>query len=172
MRRILKQFYPNEYQNSTYEIDFESFYKRGMRGVIFDIDNTLVPHDAPADKRAVALFERLHRIGYRTMVLSNNKEPRVKAFAQAVKSGYLHKSGKPRRAGYLGAMRRMKTTPRTTFLVGDQIFTDIWGARRSNIYAVLVKQIHPKEEILIVLKRYLEKIVLYFYRKECKKYEN
>ncbi len=171
-RKILEQFYPDEYQNSTYEIDFERFYKRGMRGVIFDIDNTLVPHDAPADGRAAALFERLHRIGYRTMVLSNNKELRVKSFAEAVKSGYLYKSGKPGRAGYLKAVCQMKTTPQTTLFVGDQIFTDIWGARRSKIYAVLVRPIHPKEEIQIVLKRYLEKVILYFYRKECKKYEN
>lgn len=103
------------------------------------------------------------------MLLSNNKEPRVKSFAEEVKSDYLYRAGKPKRAGYLQAMERMGTTAQTTLFVGDQLFTDVWGAGRSGIYAVLVKPIHPKEEIQIVLKRYLEKIVLYFYRRENKK---
>ena len=50
--------------------------------------------------------------------------------------------------------------------MGDQLFTDIYGAKRAGIRTILVKPIHPKEEIQIVLKRYLEKIVLYFYQKE------
>ena len=99
------------------------------------------------------------------MLLSNNKEPRVKAFADQVKTDYLYKAGKPGRAGYQKAMERMGTTGRTTLFVGDQLFTDVWGAKRSGIYTILVKPIHPKEEIQIVCKRYLEKIVLYFYLK-------
>ena len=158
-------FYPDKYLDSAYEIDFEAFYKRGIRGVIFDIDNTLVPHGAPADARAEALFERLRRIGLRTVLLSNNKEGRVKSFAEKVNTDYLYKAGKPKRDGYEKAMERMGTDAQTTLFVGDQLFTDIWGAKRSGICSVLVKPIHPKEEIQIVLKRYLEKIVLYFYLK-------
>lgn len=161
--------YPNEYLDSTYGIDFDAFYEKGMRGVIFDIDNTLVPHDAPADGQAVQLFEKLHERGYRTMLLSNNREPRVKSFADKVHTDYLYKAGKPKRAGYLRAMERMGTDRDSTLFVGDQLFTDIWGARRSGMYAVLVKPIHPKEEIQIVLKRYLEKIVLFFYKREMGK---
>lgn len=156
-------FYPDEYLDSAYGIDYEEFYHRGIRGVIFDIDNTLVPHGAPADERAIELFDRLRRMGCGTMLLSNNKEPRVKSFADKVKTDYLYKAGKPGRAGYQKAMERMGTDEKTTLFVGDQLFTDVWGAKRSGIYAVLVKPIHPKEEIQIVLKRYLERIVLFFY---------
>lgn len=163
MSSFLVRFYPDEYLDSTYKIDFDAFYQKGIRGVIFDIDNTLVPHGAPADKRAVRLFDKLHGMGCRTMLLSNNKEPRVKSFAEKVRTDYLYKAGKPRRAGYLRAMERMRTKKETTLFVGDQLFTDVWGAKRSGIYAVLVKPIHPKEEVQIVLKRYLERIVLYFY---------
>ena len=56
---MFKTFYPDQYLASTYVIDFEKLYEKGFRGLIFDIDNTLVPHNAPADDRAVALFERL-----------------------------------------------------------------------------------------------------------------
>lgn len=57
----------------------------------------------------------------------------------------------------------MGTGERSTMFVGDQLFTDVYGARRTGIYSILVKPINPKEEIQIVLKRYLEKIVLWFY---------
>lgn len=164
-REIFAPFYPEAYLDSAYEIDYEGFYRKGMRGVIFDIDNTLVPHGAPADERAIRLFGRLHEMGYQTMLLSNNKEPRVKSFAEQVQTEYLYKAGKPKRAGYRLAMEQMGTTDATTLFVGDQLFTDVWGARRSGIYSVLVKPIHPKEEIQIVLKRYLERIVLHFYLK-------
>lgn len=171
---MLEPFYPREYVGSTYEIDFESWWERGCRGIIFDVDNTLVPHGAPADERAKQLFERLHALGYKSILLSNNKEPRVKDFCDAVVGvDYIYKAGKPKRPGYEQAMRRMGTDVHTTLFVGDQIFTDIWGANRAGIYTILVKPIHPKEEIQIVLKRYLERIVLHFYlKKERKNYEN
>lgn len=168
---MLKKWYPDEDVKSTYEIDFEAFYRKGYRGIIFDIDNTLVAHGEPADERAVALFKRLHQMGFQTTMLSNNKEPRVKMFCDAVDAPYIYKAGKPNPANYKKAMERMRTDESTTLFVGDQIFTDIWGANRAGIYAILVKPIHPKEEIQIVLKRYLEKIVLFFYERE-KKHEN
>ena len=63
----------------------------------------------------------------------------------------------------------MRTDRDHTLFVGDQIFTDVWGANRAGIHTILVKPIHPKEEIQIVLKRYLEKIVLYFYQRKLEK---
>lgn len=166
---LFQCFYPDMYLDSAYEIDFEALYQKGFRGVIFDIDNTLVPHGAPADERSIALFERLRRIGFESMLLSNNKEPRVKMFNDKVHSQYLFKAGKPARKGYLAAMERMGTTSDTTLFVGDQLFTDVWGAKRAGILTYLVKPIHPKEEIQIVIKRRLEWIVLFFYKRSLKK---
>ncbi|MCQ2540564.1 MAG: YqeG family HAD IIIA-type phosphatase [Acetatifactor sp.] len=166
---MLKRFYPDFEKDSAYTIEYESLYEAGYRGVIFDIDNTLVPHGAPATDEAVKLFQRLHTIGFQTLVLSNNKEPRVKSFADAVDTPYIFKAGKPGRAGYEKAMKNMNTGSSTTLFVGDQLFTDVWGAKKAGIRTYLVKPIHPKEEIQIVLKRFLEKIVLYFYHKEMEK---
>lgn len=159
-------FYPDHAVKSAYGIDYEKLYRDGYRGIIFDIDNTLVPHGAPADEHALKLFEHLRRVGYQTLLLSNNKEPRVRSFGDKVKSQYIYKAGKPKRAGYERAMERMRTGPENTVFVGDQLFTDVWGAKRAGISTFLVKPIHPKEEIQIVLKRFLEKIVLHFYRRQ------
>jgi hypothetical protein len=166
---MLECFYPNEYVDSTYGIDYERMYESGYRGIIFDIDNTLVPHGAPADERAIELFKRLKRIGFKTTMLSNNKEPRVKMFCDAVESPYIYKAGKPKPDNYRKAMENMNTDNTSTLFIGDQLFTDVWGANLAGIYSILVKPIHPKEEIQIVLKRYLERIVLFFYKRQLKK---
>lgn len=158
-------FFPDKYVTSTYVIDFEKLYENGFRGLVFDIDNTLVPHGAPADKRAIKLFERLKAIGFRCCLISNNQEPRVKMFNEPIQVDYVFDAHKPSRKNYLKAMEIMGTDKNTTVFIGDQLFTDVWGAKRSGIPSILVKPIHPKEEIQIVLKRYLEKIVLYFYKR-------
>lgn len=158
-------FFPDEYVASTYVIPFEKLYEEGYRGLIFDIDNTLVMHGAPADDRAKKLFARLKNIGFDCCLLSNNQEPRVKMFNEEIGVHYICDAHKPSTANYEKAMEIMGTNKDNTIFIGDQLFTDVWGAKRTGIRNILVKPIHPKEEIQIVLKRQLEKIVLYFYRK-------
>ena len=148
---MLECFYPCEYMDSTYQIPFEAYYEKGMRGVIFDIDNTLVEHDAPADERAISLFARLKKIGFDVVLLSNNDEERVKLFNSSVHVKYIYKAGKPGVKGYQKAMEQMGTTTETTLFVGDQIFTDVYGANRAGVYSILVKPIAKHEEIQIVL---------------------
>ena len=163
---MFDRFFPDAYVASTYVIPFEKLYEEGYRGIIFDIDNTLVPHGDPADERAKKLFARLKKIGFSCCLLSNNKEPRVKMFNKDVDVYYIFNAHKPSTANYKRAMEIMHTNRRNTLFVGDQLFTDVWGAKRAGIRNILVKPIHPKEEIQIVLKRKLESIVLYFYKKK------
>ena len=85
-----------------------------------------------------------------------------------MQSPYIYKAGKPWVKNYNRAVEQMGLTKEEVLFVGDQLFTDVYGANRAGIYGILVKPINPKEEIQIVLKRYLEKIVLHFYEKECR----
>lgn len=163
---MIRNLYPNDYVESVYRIDFAALAEEGYRGLIFDVDNTLVPHGAPADERAKALFHWLHELGYRITLLSNNKEPRVRQFSQDVTwADYIFKAGKPKPSGYRQAMERMGTGPENTLFIGDQIFTDVWGANLAGIRSVMVKPVLPwKEEIQIILKRLPEKLILAGYR--------
>lgn len=163
---MLQKFYPGAYVDSTYTIDFQKYYDQGYRGLIFDIDNTLVPHGKPSTKESIALFERLHKMGFQTCLISNNQEPRVKPFAIDMKTPFVPDAHKPSTKNYRKAMEIMHTDKNNTIFIGDQIFTDVYGANRTGIFSILVKPIHPKEEIQIVLKRYLEKIVLFFYKRK------
>lgn len=115
---MLHQFYPDYEADSAYGIDYRTLYEQGYRGIIFDIDNTLVPHGAPATPQATEFFGRLRELGFQTLLLSNNKEPRVKSFADAVGASYIYKAGKPGREGYLRAMEQMHTGADTTLLWG------------------------------------------------------
>lgn len=163
---MFKRFYPREYYTSTYSIDFEKYYHMGYRSVIFDIDNTLVEHDAPADERAARLIRKLRTIGYKVCFLSNNDEERVAGFNENLGAQYIYKAGKPSAKGYVKAMDLMGTDRSNTLFVGDQIFTDIWGANNAGIRSVLVQPIAKHEEIQIVLKRIPEKLILHFYLKK------
>ena len=163
---MLEKFYPDVYLDSTYAIDFKDWYDKGYRAVLFDIDNTLVPHGAPADERAKKFFADLRTLGMKYCLISNNQLPRVKPFADEVQAYFIENAHKPSVKGYRLAMEKMGTNTENTLFVGDQLFTDVYGARRAGLKSILVKPIHPKEEIQIVLKRYLEKIVLYFYQKQ------
>ncbi len=165
---MFKKLYPTKYLDSSYSIDYEQLYRSGIRGLIYDIDNTLVEHGMPATERAIKLFEQLRSIGFDTCLISNNKEPRVKPFADAVGSKYVFDAHKPSRKNYIRAMELMGTDTGNTYFIGDQIFTDVYGANRAGIPSILVKPIHPKEEIQIVLKRKLEKIVLFCYKRRKK----
>ena len=165
---MFKIFYPKEYFDSTYSIDFERYYKMGYRAVIFDVDNTLVEHDAPADERATALIKGLMEMGYQVCFLSNNDEERVKAFNENLGANYIFKAGKPLAKGYNKAMEVMGSDRKNTLFVGDQIFTDVWGANNAGIRSVLVQPIAKHEEIQIILKRIPEKLILHFYLKKNK----
>ena len=162
---MFKYFYPDEYKESSYELDYRAYYDAGYRAVLFDIDNTLVPHGAPADERAIQLFEKIRSTGLKACLISNNKLGRVKSFADAVGAFYVEDAHKPSRQGYLRGMQEMGTTTENTLFVGDQLFTDVWGAKRTGLRSILVKPINPKEEIQIVLKRIPERWILYFYNK-------
>ena len=162
---LFRKFYPSEYYDSTYSINFAMYQAKGYKAVIFDIDNTLVEHDAPADFRATKLIKKLLSMGMKVCFLSNNKEHRVKMFNENLGAMYIYKAGKPLAKGYKSAMELMGSDETNTLFVGDQLFTDIWGANNAHIRSILVKPIAKHEEIQIVLKRIPEKLVLHFYLK-------
>jgi len=169
-----KFLYPSEYYSSTYAIDFEQYYAIGYRAVLFDIDNTLVPHNNMSDKRSKELISKLRRIGFVIAFVSNNKEPRVANFTSELNPEntpdiiYEYKVLKPKKIGYTRALERLDIPREKALFVGDQLFTDIWGANNAGIHSILVDPIDKKEEIQIVLKRLLEKPVKLLYLRHHK----
>lgn len=167
---MFRQFYPDEVYETVFDMDFENYLNNGYRAVLFDTDNTLVGHDAPADERAVRFIRQLKNIGLKVCIVSNNTEERVQPFAEAVGCEYEYECEKPKTEGFVRAMNRLGTTKEETFMVGDQLFTDIWGAKKTGIHAVFTKPLGSDPIFQIKLKRIGERIVFPFYRLYRKKH--
>ena len=167
---MFKCFYPGVRYESVYAIDFNKYYELGYRAVLFDIDNTLVEHDAPANEKAVQLFAWLKQIGFRVCLVSNNEEPRVKPFAEKVKGQFICHANKPKADGFVRAMKMLGVSREETMMVGDQLFTDMWGANNAGILAVYTKPIARDPHFYIRLKRAGENVVSLFYSAYEKKH--
>lgn len=155
--------FPDSAYKSAYEIPYVELYSRGYRGIIFDIDNTLVEHGEPADERSKELIKNIKDIGLKVCLISNNTEDRVKPFAEAVGSDYVYHASKPFTREYKHAMTIMGTDKSNTVFVGDQIYTDIVGGNLSGIYTILVTPMKQDPDTWIRVKRKLEKPVLALY---------
>ena len=94
---MFERFFPDKYLDSAYVVNYEKLYQEGYRGILFDIDNTLVPHGAPADPEAVRLFQQLRDIGFSCCLVSNNRKKRVEPFAASVGAQFIEMAAKPSR---------------------------------------------------------------------------
>lgn len=160
---MFKIFYPFEYIDSVFCLDYNKLYQKGYRGIIFDIDNTLVPHGNDSTKEVDELFQMIHHAGLKTLLLSNNDEERILRFLANIDSFYICDAQKPSVTNYLKAIEMLDIKKEEALFIGDQIFTDILGANRSGIDNILVKYLRPKDETKIGIRRNLEKVILKFY---------
>lgn len=160
---MFKAFYPYEYVESVFSIDYNKLYNKGYRAIIFDIDNTLVPHGKDSTKEVDDLFQTIHNAGLKTLLLSNNDEERITRFLKNIDSMYICDAEKPNVANYFKAIEMLNIKKEAVVFVGDQIFTDIYGANKSGIDNILVAYIRAKNETKIGIRRNLEKIILKFY---------
>lgn len=152
---------PAEVQPSIFAVDIEALRARGIRGLIVDLDNTLVPWRHPAPTPAVLEWlRRAEGAGLGVCIVSNGGSRRVEAFARQARVAYVGGARKPRRHGFREAMARLGTGAAETAVVGDQIFTDVLGGNRLGLYTILVSPVSPREFVGTRVVRLLERLVL------------
>ncbi len=157
---MFKNFYADAYFNTINDVSPEFLKERGIRGIILDIDNTLIGHDVPIpDEKTLEHLRIFEAAGLKLCVVSNNTYERVSAFSEKIGVKYfVHDALKPRAYGYNLASEEMQLPMESIAAIGDQIFTDVWGAKRSGCFAILTKPLHKGGEgLFIALKRLLEK---------------
>lgn len=160
---MLKRFYPHEYVESVFSIDYNKLYNKGYKGIIFDIDNTLVHHGESSTKEVDELFKTIHNIGLKTILLSDNSEERIKSFLENINSLYIHEANKPNTENFFKAVETLNIKREEAIVIGDQILRDIYGANKSGIDNILVKYMRYDNETKIGIRRNIEKIILKFY---------
>lgn len=133
---------PAFYFDSIYAIDPARLRARGIRLLLADLDNTLVPYGVQLPTQPVRDWQAaMAAAGVTLFLLSNSRKPdRAQRFAEALGIPYEGHAGKPKSGGFRRAMDRMGVTPAETAIVGDQIFTDIWGGNNAGVLPLLV---HP-----------------------------
>lgn len=161
---MFKQYYPCGYAASVFDIDYERLFALGYRGIIFDLDGTLVPHGADSTPKVDELFRNIHAAGLDTILLTNNDEERVLRFIKHIDTLYLCDAEKPETSGYLRAAELLGVEKSEVVYIGDQVFIDMLGANRSGIDSILVHYLLHEGETKLGIKRRLEKPVIWLWR--------
>jgi len=167
----MKRLYPKDYVTDVFEINFQQLYKRGYRGIMFDIDNTLSAFDQehPSDE-IIVLFKELKEIGFRTALVSNNNRQRVTRYNEKLKVPAYPRANKPLTMNLKRAIKAMGINKKQAVFVGDQLFTDVWAGNCLGVWTVLVKPIQQKEQVITRIKRGVESFVIRKYLKAKKKH--
>lgn len=158
---IMKRFFPDEYVDSIHHINYEALLERGIRALIFDIDNTIEPYDVkmPSPKSANLLM-RLMGMGFVVLLVSNNSKKRVEKFNEELKLPAIFKARKPLKTAVEKIMAQNGAMITDTVFIGDQVFTDVWCARRLGMYSILVKPIGTRDELSVRWKRRAERMII------------
>lgn len=157
MQKLLR---PNIHLESVFILNNQVLKKNNIKGIIIDIDNTLVPWEQKhLDEKAYDFLTRLLEEGFKICILSNSTRKRVEEFNKDLNLPAIYNGGKPRKSGYKRAMNYMETNTYNTAVIGDQIFTDILGGNRLGLFTILVNPISKTEFFGTRLVRIIEKLI-------------
>ncbi len=141
-----KRFTPTLFVEDIYQIPLELLKEKGKKTVFFDLDNTIAAHHSPyVDDKTFDWFSSLADYGLKACLLSNNKGARVKLVAKQLNIPYIYRAHKPGVSGFKRAFISMNTCAKESVMVGDQLFTDVWGGNRAGIFTILVRPISKHE---------------------------
>ncbi|OXM86248.1 YqeG family HAD IIIA-type phosphatase [Paenibacillus rigui] len=160
---MLNNLVPRLQVNTIYDIDLNELWKQGKRGIITDLDNTLVGAKAPlATPELIDWLKVVAQIGFQVVIVSNNNKVRVAQFAEPLSLPFIYRAKKPTSAAFHKAMRLMKLPAEEIIVIGDQMMTDVLGGNRMGLYTVLVLPIARADEGIFtkMVNRTLEKVAL------------
>lgn len=159
-------FYPKEYINSVKEITIDFIEKYNLKGLILDVDNTLIDYYKKMPEGIIEWAELMKSYGIKLYILSNsNKKEKVEAVAKNLNVEYINFAKKPLKTGFLKIKKVMNLESENIGVVGDQILTDVLGANRCKMFSILVKPINEKDIFITKFNRFFEKIIIKKYLK-------
>ena len=161
------KLYPDAYLENIKEITLEFLRKNNIKGLVLDIDNTLIDYDKNLLEGTQNWCENLKQNKIKLCILSNtNKVKKVEKVAKILDLEYIYFAHKPNKKGFLKAKELLNLNLNEIAVVGDQIFTDVWGGNRLGMYTILTKPIDKRDILLTKIKRPFEKVVIKYYLKQ------
>jgi HAD superfamily phosphatase (TIGR01668 family) len=162
---VLKRLLPDLYVQSIYEIDLLALQQAGVKGIITDLDNTLIEWDRPVATAEVAEWLEKVQEHFKIVIVSNNNEQRVSAFSEPLTLPYIYRARKPLQLSFQKALDLMNLPPNEVVVIGDQLFTDVLGGNRLNLYTILVTPVAQTDGFWTRFNRRMERIALQSMRK-------
>lgn len=163
---LYKRFMPKEFVNSVYDVTPEKLHALGIKGIITDLDNTLVEWDrADATPELMAWLKLIQDSGIQVIIVSNNKEARVKHFADPLGIQYIFQARKPLRKAFKKGLDMLNLPPQKVLMLGDQMMTDMLGGNALHLHTILVKPVAQSDGFVTKLNRRLERRVFNYLRK-------
>ncbi len=157
---MFRKLRPHQTEDSICGIDLTCLYSRGFRNIIIDLDNTITAWNrSQIEPRLYDWFRAAKNLGFNVCILSNGSYRRVSVVASKLGIKAAPKKAKPMTRAFKNAIGMLDATPETTVVIGDQIFTDILGGNRVNLYTILVNPISKKEFIGTKFTRLMEKLI-------------
>jgi HAD superfamily phosphatase (TIGR01668 family) len=146
---------------SLQDINIEMLIESGIRGLIFDLDNTIIPWDSPnMGPKETEVIHNLISKGLKICLVSNNRNKRVNEIAGLFGIPFISRAYKPAKNGFKRAALIMELSPEEVAVVGDQLYTDILGGNRLGMYTIWVKPLSSREFIGTKITRQLEKLTV------------
>ncbi len=156
-RKFRDCFIPDKMFSRVFDISPAFLARENIRGLVVDLDNTLASYGDDAPSEAVSDWIRtMLNADVSIIVLTNNSEKRVQTFCETLPVSFVHRARKPGSRGFQRALKKLSLSPDQVAGVGDQIFTDVLGAKRSGLMAILVEPLHLKGHFFFSLRRWLE----------------
>ncbi len=166
---MLNRFLPNEHVKSIFEIKPEVLKERGIKGVITDLDNTLVAWDVKeATPEVIDWFEQMKENDIKVTILSNNTLERVKAFSDPLDTPYVYSARKPLRRAFNRVAKEMGLDRSEIVVIGDQLLTDVLGGNSAGFYTILVVPIVETDAKITQFNRKIERMILNYFRSKGK----
>lgn len=161
--------YPKLYLNNAREITIEILKKHQLKGLILDVDNTLIDYEKHMLEGTKEWIANLKNQNIKLCILSNsNHKEKVETVAKTLEIPYIYFAKKPLKNGFKKAKELLKLESQQIGVVGDQILTDIIGANRSKMFPILVKPINEKDIFITKIKRPIEELIIKRYQKKTK----
>ena len=170
----MKNIYPNLYYAKVEEITIQELIKNKIKLLILDVDNTLIDYYKNLSDSVINWSKEMKGQGIKLYILSNtNDEEKVKKVAQKLDIPYKHFAMKPLKKGFKNIQKATNIKPENIAVVGDQIFTDVLGGNRSNMFTILVDPIDNKKDYWYTAwKRPIENKIKNKIKKETKEGKN
>lgn len=158
---MYKYFLPDEYVKDIFQISPEALKEKGIKGIITDLDNTLVEWDRPeATPEIIEWVKMMQDAGLQVTILSNNNIGRVETFCGPLGTPFICEARKPLAKNFKKALASMGLQKEEAVMVGDQLMTDILGGNRFGLHTILVVPVASSDGFVTKFNRMIERRIM------------